>query len=229
MQQILTSLNPHPSLPSACRQRSDALTPLPSWWRGARVAAAASPLGARSSFRAGAPRAGMGARGATFTSWGTPRKIPCSPSGARCTCRAEHGEPGQGSDMHGQGGKDISVSVPPGTVVWARDAAAGDPPLGEVLAPGQRVLIARGGKGGRGNLAFKTARNTAPALAEHGERGQGEESAEQGERDRNFAGPTCSPRVFPCARCGAGQAAVTMASPIPPTPWMSQHPLPRSG
>ncbi|KFM28178.1 GTPase obg [Auxenochlorella protothecoides] len=86
--------------------------------------------------------------------------------------RAEHGEPGQGSDMHGQGGKDISVSVPPGTVVWARDAAAGDPPLGEVLAPGQRVLIARGGKGGRGNLAFKTARNTAPALAEHGERGQ---------------------------------------------------------
>ena len=39
---------------------------------------------------------------------------------------------------------------------------------------GQRVLLAAGGRGGRGNLAFKTARNTAPALAELGERGQGE-------------------------------------------------------
>lgn len=80
--------------------------------------------------------------------------------------------------MHGGTGRDVTVPVPPGTMVWARDeeesAPAGVPvPLAEVLKPGHRVLVARGGKGGRGNLAFKTARNTAPVMAERGEAGQG--------------------------------------------------------
>lgn len=86
--------------------------------------------------------------------------------------RADPGVPGQGSDMHGAAGKDLVVKVPPGTIVRQRGAGEGEPPLAELLRPGDRLAVAAGGRGGRGNLAFKTARNTAPALAEFGEKGQ---------------------------------------------------------
>lgn len=100
--------------------------------------------------------------------------------------RAGAGAPGQGSAMHGCAGRDVVVPVPPGTLVWRREdeearqsvdtlppsARPPSPPMAEVLEPGQRVLVARGGRGGRGNLAFKTARATAPTLAERGEPGE---------------------------------------------------------
>lgn len=86
--------------------------------------------------------------------------------------RGEPGTPGQGSDMHGAGGKDTIIKVPPGTIIKRRDADPGEPPVGEIMNEGDRVLLAAGGRGGRGNLAFKTARNNAPALAEFGEKGQ---------------------------------------------------------
>ena len=102
-----------------------------------------------------------------------PRAAGASAASARPTPahrRAEPGVPGQGSDMHGAAGKDLLVKVPPGTIVRARGAAEGDPPLYELLRPGARVRVASGGRGGRGNLAFKSARNNAPALAEFGEK-----------------------------------------------------------
>lgn len=86
--------------------------------------------------------------------------------------RAEQGTHGQGSDMHGANAKDFVVKVPPGTIVRERGAPEGSPPLAELLKPGDRALMAPGGRGGRGNLSFKSARNTAPALAEFGEKGQ---------------------------------------------------------
>lgn len=72
--------------------------------------------------------------------------------------------------MHGAAGKDLVIKVPPGTLVRQRGAGEEEPPLAELLRPGERLLVAAGGRGGRGNLAFKTARNTAPALAEFGEK-----------------------------------------------------------
>lgn len=86
--------------------------------------------------------------------------------------RADPGVPGQGSDMHGHNGKDLVVRVPPGTIVRKKDAKDGEPPLAEVVKAGDKVLIAPGGRGGRGNMSFKTARNSAPAIAEFGEKGQ---------------------------------------------------------
>lgn len=86
--------------------------------------------------------------------------------------RAQPGQPGQGSDMHGAGAKDLIVKVPPGTIIRAKDSPPGSPPLAELLKPGDRVRLAAGGRGGRGNLSFKSARNTAPAIAEFGEKGQ---------------------------------------------------------
>jgi GTP-binding protein len=83
--------------------------------------------------------------------------------------RADPGTPGQGSDMHGAGGKDTTVKVPPGTIVRARDTGE---PLAELVKAGDKVRLAAGGRGGRGNLAFKSSRNTAPAIAEFGEKGE---------------------------------------------------------
>jgi GTP-binding protein len=83
--------------------------------------------------------------------------------------RAEPGGHGQGKDMHGKQGEDLLVPVPPGTVV--RDAKTGEL-LADLLEDGQTVLVAKGGRGGRGNAAFKSPTNQAPRIAEKGEPGE---------------------------------------------------------
>lgn len=73
--------------------------------------------------------------------------------------RAGHGEHGRGSDQYGAAGRDIELRVPVGTVV--RDAADGAP-VADLAKHGARALLARGGKGGLGNLHFKSSINRAP-------------------------------------------------------------------
>lgn len=82
--------------------------------------------------------------------------------------RAERGTHGSGADKFGANGEDLRVAVPLGTIV--RDAESSEI-IADLTTPGQEVIIARGGRGGRGNAAFKTPRNTAPHLAENGELG----------------------------------------------------------
>ena len=82
--------------------------------------------------------------------------------------KAGSGRNGHGKGRHGWGGDDISVKVPPGTVV--RDEESGTL-LGELVENGDTLRVARGGRGGRGNAAFKTASDTTPQLAEKGEPG----------------------------------------------------------
>jgi len=82
--------------------------------------------------------------------------------------RATSGQNGQGKTRHGWSGEDIEVAVPPGTLVREQDTGTF---LGEVMEHGQRLRVARGGRGGRGNAAFKTARDTTPGFAEKGEAG----------------------------------------------------------
>jgi GTP-binding protein len=84
------------------------------------------------------------------------------------TLQAERGEHGQGSDCHGHGGKDRVERVPLGTQI--RDHATGQL-LADVTAHGQHVVVARGGKGGGGNLRFATPTDRAPRRAEKGEPG----------------------------------------------------------
>ena len=83
--------------------------------------------------------------------------------------RASPGQPGMGSDCHGANGKDLIIKVPPGTIIRKAGADKDSPPLAEILKEGEKALLAVGGRGGRGNLAFKSARNNAPTLAEYGE------------------------------------------------------------
>jgi GTP-binding protein len=84
--------------------------------------------------------------------------------------RAERGEHGGPQNRTGARGEDTVVAVPPGTAV--REEATGEL-LGEVLREGERLVVAHGGKGGRGNRSFLSNRNRAPREAEPG--GIGEE------------------------------------------------------
>lgn len=83
--------------------------------------------------------------------------------------RAESGGRGQRKNMQGKRGADVFIYVPLGTVV--RDAQTGEL-LADFVRDGQQVLVAQGGRGGRGNAAFASPTNQAPRLAEKGEPGQ---------------------------------------------------------
>src|SRR6476646_411676 len=82
---------------------------------------------------------------------------------------AERGEHGMGANKSGHAGKDIVLPVPPGTVL--RDADTKEL-LGEILEDGQEILIAQGGRGGKGNSFFATATHQAPREWQPGEEGQ---------------------------------------------------------
>ena len=82
---------------------------------------------------------------------------------------AENGHPGEGKNMHGRGGKDITVRLPPGTIIYDADTGIMLKDLDDSAEP---VCLAHGGKGGKGNTRFKTATNQAPREWEPGEPGQ---------------------------------------------------------
>jgi GTP-binding protein len=79
--------------------------------------------------------------------------------------KAEDGFRGGPSQMSGRGGKDLVISIPPGTVLF--DAETGEI-IGDLTQPKQRLVICKGGRGGRGNQHFATSRNQAPRTAEKG-------------------------------------------------------------
>jgi GTP-binding protein len=83
--------------------------------------------------------------------------------------RAKPGEPGRGRDCNGKGADDIILRVPVGTVI--RDQENGDT-VADLAKDGDRALIAKGGKGGLGNLNFKSSVNRAPRQFTRGEPGE---------------------------------------------------------
>jgi len=83
--------------------------------------------------------------------------------------RAARGENGRIKNQHGANADDLLVKVPPGTLV--KDIQSGKV-IADLTAIGQRQVIARGGRGGRGNARFATSRNKAPDMAEKGEPGE---------------------------------------------------------
>lgn len=83
--------------------------------------------------------------------------------------KAQRGQNGMGSDMYGKGGEDNTIRVPVGTVVTNVDT---DEIIGDLTAHGQRLLVAQGGKGGLGNIHFKTSVNRAPRKSTPGTPGE---------------------------------------------------------
>ena len=83
--------------------------------------------------------------------------------------RAKNGQPGRGANCHGASADDLVIRVPPGTVV--ADAVHGHV-LKDLAADGDRVAVALGGKGGKGNTRFKSATNRAPRQSTPGDPGE---------------------------------------------------------
>lgn len=83
--------------------------------------------------------------------------------------KAPRGEHGMSKNQHGKNAKDMIVKVPPGTIVT--DAKTGAV-IADLVEHGQQAVIAKGGRGGRGNSRFATPNNPAPELSEKGEPGQ---------------------------------------------------------
>ncbi|HYC31842.1 MAG TPA: GTPase ObgE [Gemmatimonadales bacterium] len=90
----------------------------------------------------------------------------------RTVWRADRGEHGKGKTQTGASAADVTLPVPPGTLV--KDAASGRL-IGEILRPGDTVRVARGGRGGRGNARFATSTHQAPREWEPGEEGEDRE------------------------------------------------------
>lgn len=82
--------------------------------------------------------------------------------------KAENGKHGKGKLMHGQSGSDLYLPVPLGTVVYDESGNI----IGEILEDGQKLIVARGGSGGRGNAAFVSSVRQAPTMRELGEPGE---------------------------------------------------------
>ena len=80
--------------------------------------------------------------------------------------KAEDGIRGGPSQMSGRAGKDLVIYVPPGTVIFRAETGE---ILGDFTQPNQRLMVCKGGRGGRGNQHFATSRNQAPRTAEKGE------------------------------------------------------------
>ena len=82
--------------------------------------------------------------------------------------RAKNGENGMSKGMHGKNAENRYIKVPLGTVVYSEDKTF---LLGEITKQGQELVVAKGGKGGRGNIALATAKNSTPSYAENGDPG----------------------------------------------------------
>jgi GTP-binding protein len=117
----------------------------------------------------GGPDGGDGGNGGSVLLRAKPNLTSLLPFQYSSRFKAEHGGPGRSQQRHGKNGSDRVVDVPPGTVVW-------DDETGEILADltdaDERIVVAKGGRGGLGNVHFKSSIRQAPRLAELGEPGE---------------------------------------------------------
>jgi len=86
--------------------------------------------------------------------------------------KAKDGGRGLGKKKHGKNGESLALAVPVGTMVWQKADTEQDTLLADLEGNGQRVVVVRGGKGGRGNLQFVSPTNQAPRIAEKGQPGE---------------------------------------------------------
>jgi len=117
----------------------------------------------------GGPDGGQGGKGGDVVLVATSHQNTLLPLRYHVEFRAERGGHGGSGNRTGHSAEDLVVSVPPGTIV-VEDAT--DLPVGEVLKDGDRLVLAHGGRGGRGNRSYLSNRNRAPHEAEPGATGE---------------------------------------------------------
>ncbi len=112
----------------------------------------------------GGPDGGDGGDGGSVYLWADSSKHSFLDLSYRRILKADDGVQGRKKNQHGARGKDLLVSVPPGTVVRNENGNV----LADLNSPGQKLPVARGGKGGKGNARFASSRRRVPRLAEKG-------------------------------------------------------------
>ncbi len=117
----------------------------------------------------GGPDGGDGGDGGDVCIIGDPNLSTLADLEYRRVYKAEDGENGKGKNRHGRDGKDLYIKVPLGTDVY--DADTGEF-IGSILSPDDRLTVAKGGKGGKGNARFATPTRRAPRIREKGKDGE---------------------------------------------------------
>jgi GTPase len=117
----------------------------------------------------GGPDGGDGGHGGSVYLRADPQLSTLLDYRYRVHWRAERGQHGEGSNKTGRSGDDIYLPVPPGTEVIDTESHT---LIGEVVQPGGELLVAKGGRGGRGNARFATATHQSPREWEPGEDGE---------------------------------------------------------
>ena len=125
----------------------------------------------------GGPNGGDGGNGGSVYVVASPRKNTLVDFRYHPEFEARRGRHGQGSNKTGQTSEDLEIEVPIGTLVFEKSAgadSAGDDLrlFADLTEDGQRVLVAKGGHGGRGNARFVSSTNRAPRRSEPGEEGE---------------------------------------------------------
>ena len=116
----------------------------------------------------GGPDGGDGGRGGDVIVFVDAKRNTLSAFRRQRHFRAVDGRPGGGSNKTGRSAEPVRIPVPPGTVVRDEQGRV----LGDLLSPGQELIVCRGGRGGRGNARYASSRNQAPRMAEKGEPGE---------------------------------------------------------
>jgi GTP-binding protein len=119
----------------------------------------------------GGPDGGNGGDGGDVVLRADPRLLSLYDFRLKRLYEAENGQPGMGSQCDGRRGQDLALALPVGTLVFAR-AAEGEELLADVCDPEAGVIVARGGRGGKGNEHFKSAALRAPRFSQPGEPGE---------------------------------------------------------
>jgi len=117
----------------------------------------------------GGPAGGDGGKGGDVILMATSKKLTLYDFKYKRHFRAPNGERGRGKNQHGKDAQDLTLEVPIGTVVI--DAESGQV-ICDLKQEGQMCVVAKGGKGGRGNAHFATPTNQAPKYAEKGQKGE---------------------------------------------------------
>ena len=123
----------------------------------------------REKFRPkGGPDGGDGGDGGSVVLVISPGRMTLRDVGQLRRYRAPEGEPGGRKNMAGRNGADVEILIPPGTLVLEDESGA---QVADLTTPGERFVLARGGRGGRGNVHFAHALNQAPRVATQGQAG----------------------------------------------------------
>ncbi|HEX6015719.1 MAG TPA: GTPase ObgE, partial [Geminicoccaceae bacterium] len=153
--------HPPPGLPAAMRFLDSAKV----WVKSGDGGAGCASFRREKFIEFGGPNGGDGGRGGDVLAVADPDLNTLIDYRYRQHFKAQRGQNGMGQERTGKSGADVVLRVPAGTQVYAED---GETLLADLLEPGQRVTICKGGDGGRGNVHFKSSINRAPRRAEPG-------------------------------------------------------------